>query len=128
MTKTTRDDDIAAGIRHDLFSAIKYEKRAGKNGDLTEGVQLGKHFVHRWIFQAAWDHFCISIPTASRCKMYTCEALFNGAEKWSGYAGGIRIAIGRCLMYFCDHAMLPVECANPHATGTKLYWVFDPKR
>ena len=114
----------ATGIRHDLFKAIKFEARAGKKGTVT-GVQLGAHFVHRWIFQAAWDHFCDSIPTASRCKFYSCEALFNDAEEWSGYERGIHIAIGRCLMYFCDHAMLPVECVNRHATGTKLYRVFD---
>jgi hypothetical protein len=120
--------DIAAGIRHDLFDAIQFEERGGKNGALTEGVQLGKHFVLRWQFQAAWDHFCISVPTASRCKFYTCEALFNDAEKWSGYKRGTHIAIGRCLMYFHDRPMLPVECANRNATGTKLFSVFDPKR
>lgn len=124
---TTTEDDIAAGIRHDLFKAIKYETRAGKNGRMT-GLQLGKHFVFKWIFQAAWEHFCASIPTASRCKLYSCEELFNDDQKWAGYERGIHLALGRCLMYFHDHAMLPVECANPHVSSTKLYWVFDPKR
>jgi hypothetical protein len=126
MTTTRTDEDVAAGIRHDLFKAIKFESRSGNGGTMT-GLQLGAHFVFKWIFQTAWDHFCARIPTASRCKMYTCEALFNDDETWSGYERGLHIAIGRCLMYFCEQAMLPVECANPRANGTKLYWVFDKR-
>jgi hypothetical protein len=126
MTTTNIDVDIAAGIRHDLFQAIEFESRPGDGGTMT-GLQLDAHFVFKWIVQTAWNHFCASIPTASRCKFYTCEALFNDKTEWASYERGIHIAIGRCLMFFCEQEMLPVECGNPHATYKKVYTVFDKR-
>lgn len=117
--------NITACIRADRFDVIKYEKRSGKKGAMV-GMQLGVHFVFKWIFEDAWKNISAGIATADRNKAHTAKSLFNNPEVWNGYeAKGIRIAIGRCLKYFVENEMLPLFCVNPHATGSKLYTVID---
>lgn len=116
--------DIAAGIRADRFAAIAYDKLPGKKGTVV-GLQLGPHFVFKWIFLEAWNHISANIATANRSKFYKTESLFNDADVWAGFEIPIRIAIGRCLKYFVDNNMLPLFCVNPHATGAKLYMVVN---
>ncbi|SFC17613.1 hypothetical protein SAMN05216344_110125 [Polaromonas sp. OV174] len=122
-TSTMKSEiDITARIRVDSFEAIKYEKRPGKKGAVI-GMQLGAHFVFRWIFEDAWKHISAGIATADRCKFHAAESLFNNPEVWDGYeAKGIHIAIGRCLAYFVRKEMLPLFCVNPYASN-KLYMV-----
>lgn len=118
MTTTT---DIPKVIRHDLFGGIKYETRKGKKSAVI-GLQLGPHFVFKWVVQESWKHFAASIPTASTCKFYSSEDLFNDAERWEALEKPFHIAIGRCLAYFVDKKMLPLSCGNPYARN-KLYLV-----
>lgn len=120
----TELETATAGIRHDFFSAIQYQKRKGRKGTVI-GMQLGAHFVFRWVFQDAWKHISASIMTANRCDFHTAKSLFNDAEAWAGLETKEAIAIGRCLRYFVDSKMLPLFCMNPHATGTKFYMVID---
>lgn len=112
--------DITPGIRDDLFAAIKYENRKGKSGTVI-GMELGGHFVFRWIFQEAWKHISVGIVTADRCKFHTAKSLFNDADAWARFEKNESIAIGRCLRYFVDHGMMPLSVVNPNETGTKLY-------
>ena len=117
--------DITAGIRVDLFDVIQYEKHPGKKGAMI-GMQLGAHFVFKWMFEDAWKNISAGIAKADRYKFHTVESLFNNPEVWGGYeAKGIHIAIGRCLKYFVENKMLPLFCVNPHATSSKLYMVID---
>jgi hypothetical protein len=81
--------DITTRIRHDMFRAIRYEKR-GKKGAMI-GVQLGPHFVFKWLVQESWDHFAASIPTASRCKFLSSEDLFNDAQRWARLPNGVAL-------------------------------------
>lgn len=117
--------DTHHGIRHDLFAAIKFEKRPGKNGGAI-GLQLSPHFVFKWLVQEAWEHFATNIPNANRDKFLTSEDLFNDPTVWDGYDDetkkGIHIAIGRCLAYFVREKMLPLFCVKPHQSN-KLYVV-----
>lgn len=83
-------------------------------------MQLGPHFVFRWIFQEAWKHVSASIVTAKSWKFHSSEDLFNDAERWAALKKPIHIAIGRCLAYFVNKEMLPLHCVNPHASN-KLY-------
>ena len=122
MTTTGIEDDIAAGIRHDLFKAIEFKSRSGNSGTTT-GLQLGAHFVFKWMFQVTWNHFRVTIPAAKTAKWYSCEMLFNDQAKWNSYETGTHLAMGRCLMFYCERKMLPIECANPFASGIKFYWV-----
>lgn len=113
--------DIAACIRHDLFAAIKYENPQGKKGGVI-GMQLGPHFVFRWIFQEAWKHISAGVLTVNKGDFHSSEALFNDAETWAGHDKATRIAIGRCLAYFVSDKMLPLACVKPYASN-KLYRV-----
>lgn len=114
--------NITSAIRTDRFEAIEYIKHPGRKSTAI-GLQLGAHFVFKWIFQDAWNHISGNIATADRFKFYTTESLFNDADAWAGFGTPIRIAIGRCLRYFVDNEMLPLFCVNPHATSAKLYMV-----
>jgi hypothetical protein len=118
MPSTT---DISAAIHHDRFAAIKYQTRKDKKSAAI-GLQLGPHFVFKWLVQESWNHFAASIPTASTCKFYSAENLFNDAERWEALEKPFHIAIGRCLAYFVDKKMLPLSCGNPYASN-KLYLV-----
>lgn len=109
------------GIRADRFDAIQYERRPGKKGAVI-GLQLGPHFVFRWIFQEAWKHISAGVLTVNKGDFHSSEALFNDAETWAGHDIGTRIAIGRCLVYFEKNKMLPVACVNPRGNN-KLYRV-----
>lgn len=111
--------NITTGIRVDRFEAIKYETRLGKNGAVI-GMQLGAHFVLKWIFQDAWKHISAGMATADRYDFHTAKSLFNDCEAWAGHERSTCIAIGRCLAYFVTEEMLPLHCVNPHASN-KLY-------
>lgn len=116
----TNETELTTSIRHDLFAAIKYETRSAKKGAVT-GLQLGPHFVFKWIVQDAWKHISTTVATAVIAKVYTAESLFNDATSWAEYDHGHRVAIGRALLYFLDRNMLPLHCLNRHASGTKQY-------
>lgn len=118
----TSEIDITAGIRTDLFDAIKYEIRSGKNGSVI-GLELSAHFVFWWIFQDAWKHLSASVVTADKCKLYTAKSLFKDMEGWNRYEKGIHIAFDCCLKYFVENNMLPLHCVNPTSCGTKSYEV-----
>jgi hypothetical protein len=118
------NNEIKRAIRHDLFAAIKFVKRPGKKGPVI-GLQLGRQFVFSWLVKEAWENFAASIPMASTCKFYSSEDLFNDAERWAALAKTLHFAIGRCLAYFVNNKMLPLECVNPHESN-KLYRVIDP--
>jgi len=115
--KSETETNNTPGIRTDLFAAIKYESRKCKSGTVI-GLELGGHFVFRWIFQEAWKHISAGIMTADRCKFHTAKSLFNDADAWAKFGAN---AIGRCLRYFVDHRMLPLSVVNPNETGSKLY-------
>lgn len=116
--------EINRAIRHDLFKGIKFEKRPGKKNGPVIGLQLGPQFVFSWLVKEAWENFAASIPTASTCKFYSSEDLFSDAERWAALATTLHVAIGRCLAYFVNNEMLPLECVNPHESN-KLYRVID---
>lgn len=117
----TTETDITGRIRNDLFAELKYQSRKGKKSAAI-GLQLGPHFVFKWLVQESWNHFAASIPAASTCKFYSSEDLFNDAERWEALEKPFHIAIGRCLAYFVDKKMLPLSCGNPYASN-KLYLV-----
>lgn len=120
----TTETNVATGIRHDLFAAIKYEKRPGKRGDVI-GLQLDAQFVFKWLVVESWARFSASVVTASRCKFHSSEDLFNDAQRWGELEKPFHIAIGRCLAYFTRKpVLLPLFCVNPHQSN-KLYWVID---
>src|SRR5665647_1640594 len=117
----TTETKLTTGIRHDLFAAIPYEKRSGPNGTVI-GLQLGPHFVFKWLVVEAWEHFAASIATANKGKFHSSEDLFNDAQRWAELEKPLHIAIGRCLALFANerNRMLPVSCVNPHQSN-KLY-------
>lgn len=118
------NDSIESRIRNDRFAAIQYETRKSKRGTVI-GLELTAHFVFRWIFQDAWKHISASVATAASGKFYTAESLFNDSASWAEYGHAHRVAIGRALVYFIDHGMLPLFCVNPNASGTKQYVLLD---
>lgn len=108
------ETEMTRGIRGDLFAAIKYEKRSGRNGTVI-GLLLGRHFVFKWLVVEAWTHFSTSIVTANRYRFHSSEDLFNDAQRWAELEKPFHIGIGRCLALFANerNRMLPVSCVNP---------------
>jgi hypothetical protein len=106
-------------VRDDLFLALKYAERDTKYGP-SKGLDLGRHFVYDGQFQSAWKRICAGLASADWTKPQSARALYND-PCWESKSFGARIAIGRCLRFFVNHGMLPLQVINPQATGTKLY-------
>jgi|ERR1035437_4616134 hypothetical protein len=119
MTTTT---DITAGVRHDLFSAIKWEQRHGKKDkkSTVQGIQFPRRFVPKWNFDITWKHTSAGVLMAARYTPLSTEDLFNDAEVWGKYDSEAHRDFGRCLAFFVDKTMLPLACFNPHESN-KLY-------
>jgi hypothetical protein len=110
---------IINDVRDDLFMALKYAKRDTKYGPST-GLDLGHHFVFDGQIRTAWVRICARLASADWTKPQSARALYND-PCWESKSFGARIAIGRCLRFFVNHGMLPLQVINPQATGTKLY-------
>lgn len=117
----TFDPNVPNGIRHDQFAAIRYQTRPGRKGAVI-GLQLGPHFVFRWIFQEAWKHISAGVLSVNKGTFHSSEALFADAKAWAEHDKVTHIAIGRCLAYFVAHKMLPLQCVT-RRPGNKLYGV-----
>ena len=118
---TTTDCSLETRIRHDRFAAMSYEKRTGPKGTV-KGIDLGGHFVFKWLVEEVWDHACASVIAASQCHFYSTEDLFNDPERWVVLSKPLHIAAGRCIAHFANHKMLPLHCVNP-GKKNKLYIV-----
>ena len=113
--------NIEARVRHDLFAAFSYQKRSSRKGTVT-GIELGGHFVFQWFVEEVWDHVSANVLTVNPYKFHAVNDLFNDPERWVALKGPFHIAAGRCLAYFEDKKMLPIECVNL-GTGNRLYMV-----
>lgn len=84
-------------------------------------MQLGRHFVLKSLVVEAWKYIGAGIVTADRDTLHSTESLFSNPAVWDGYdeekKKGIHIALGRCLAYFVQHKMLPLERVNPDQTN-----------
>lgn len=115
----------ADGIRTDLFRAINYETRPGKNGPV-QGIQFPRRFVLRWMFEVTWKHISAGLVAANPYRLHSTEELFDDAELWAKYDADMHRVFGRCLAYFTndDNRMLPLSCVNPHQNN-RLYQKID---
>lgn len=104
---------------NDISKRIEFEVRDGPRGP-SVGKQMGYHWVFKNIFQTAWYRFCAAIESADWTKPQTAKSLFDDPN-WVNMGFGFRIALGRCLRYFVNHAMLPLRVLNPDSSGTKKY-------
>lgn len=116
--------DISEAIRHDLFAAIKYERRMGRK-HFGWGCQIDTKFVFVYIVQRSWTNICASVTTADKGKCYTCEELLNWSHDAVAFGETVRSETDLCLAYFVREKMLPLRCINPEAAGTKLYQVIS---
>jgi hypothetical protein len=107
------------GVRDDLYMSLKFAKRITKKGPST-GLDLGRHWVYEGQIQTAWKRICAGLASADWNRPQSAKALYND-PRWDSMNFGVRIAIGRCLRFFVNHGMLPLQVINPTATGTKLY-------
>lgn len=120
---TSQKTDFAAVIRADRFAVTKFETRQGKGGPVV-GLQLGRNFVFKELFETAGKRFCLTIVGADWTKPQTAKSLFNDPG-WDRLSFGRRIAIGRCLRYFVDQEFLLLGLLNPESTGTKKYSLIE---
>ena len=110
---------INTGVRDDLFLGLKYAKRNTKRGPGT-GLTFGRHWIFKWQICTAWERIRAGLATADWSRPQTAQSLYNDPD-WPQMNFGLRIAIGRCLRFFVNHAMLPLRVINPYSTGTKRY-------
>lgn len=115
------------GIRTDLFEAIRYETRPGKNGPV-QGIRFPRRFVLRWMFEVTWKHVSAGVVAASPYRFHSTEELFNDAKLWAKYDADTHRVFGRCLAYFTndDNRMLPLSCINRHQNN-RLYQKIAPQ-
>jgi len=103
----------------DITTLMKFDQIHGKYG-LSEGKQLGRHWIFKSLFAACWKRFNESLETLQLTGKLTAQSLFNHPN-WKQMKFGTRIAVGRVLRLYAKQGWLPLQVTNPEATGTKYY-------
>jgi len=97
---------------------VFYERSGGPSG------VLGYHARGCWVPKSdwllAWKHFQKGLPPAGYLKNVDTEIMFDDPS-WKQHKVGKRIALGRCLRFFADHEILPLEESNPDKGGKRKY-------
>ena len=107
------------------FEGLQYSVRHGPRGP-SIGIQIGRHWIFKWIVEAAFTRALQTLSTSDSLKLHTAQALYDDQD-WPSFGFGRRIAIGRCIRLFADRQMLPIRVVNPKATGTKKYMHIGPQ-
>lgn len=115
--RTTMDIEID-------INKIEFEERDGPKGK-SVGVTLGRHWIFRGIFARCGKRFASAVAAVDWSKPQTAKSLY-GAENWSEFSIGYRIAVGRVLRFFVKLGWLPLKVINAKSTGTKKYVFVEP--
>lgn len=89
-----------------------------------EGYGIGLHVRGCWVgkltFEIMWHRASISVHQVDWPELQTTESLY-GKKDWRDVEFKRRLSLGRCLRFFSDHEMLPIEIANPTKKGKRKY-------
>lgn len=102
------------------FSDINFTVRSDLYGS-RKGLDIRGYWVSKDLVDLMWLRAPQVLPNLDWSKPQTVVSIFGDREEWRSYSFGARIALGRCLKYFADHEMLPIQVNNPGKKGTRKY-------
>ena len=102
------------------FSDINFIEHGGKYG-AQKGLRIGGYWVSKDLFDLMWLRAGQTLPKLDWSKSQTAESSFGDSEKWQSHKVGARIALGRCLKFFADQDMLPIQVKNENKKGPRKY-------
>lgn len=101
------------------FKDIKFHNR-NESGEPDFGRYLHGYWVPKSDFERMWRAAIVELPKLDWSKLQCAETLY-GTERWLAHKVGKRIALGRCLKFFADNNMLPIQVANRRKGGKRKY-------
>lgn len=101
------------------FEDIAYYERSG-----SDKPELGRHIRGYWVskkyFEIAWKNASAEFLKLDWLKPQTTETLC-GEAYWGVSGIGTHIKLGRCMKYFADQELLPIQVANPGKRGKRKF-------
>ena len=102
-----------------FFENIAFYERGG-----SDKPGLGQHLRGYWVgkkwFEIAWTNASVEFSKLDWAKPQTTESLC-GEACWKANGFGNRLRLGRCIRYFADEGILPIQVANPGKKGKRKY-------
>jgi len=84
------------------------------------GLFLRGHWVTKKTVVAAWKRASTNVPGLNWQVVQTTETIYND-QNWQLLPLAFRLALGRCIRFFVDKEMLPLEEVNPGKKGKRKY-------
>jgi len=101
------------------FEDIAFYERGG-----SDKPGLGRHLRGYWVdkkwFEIAWTTASMNFPKLDWAVPQTTETIC-GEACWKAHWLVDRFRLGRCVRYFSDEEMLPIQVANPKKKGKRKY-------
>jgi hypothetical protein len=101
------------------FNDIDFYERGGTCKPVY-GLHLYGYWVEKTFFETAWTHALEQLPRLDWKVPQTSETICISTY-WQAQQIGDRLRLGRCVKYFVDQGMLPLQVANPGKKGKKKY-------
>lgn len=102
------------------INEINFTEHGGIHGKQLGVFMPGGYWVPKNEVILAWD-----VATAEQQGIdwaeKVCAETFMHPEIWRQFSKAMKFRLGRCIKYFCDHEMLPIEVANPGKKGKRFY-------
>ena len=102
------------------FSDINFTVRSDLYGS-RKGLDIRGYWVSKNLVDLMWLRAQQVLPTLDWSKPQTVVSIFGDFEEWKSNSFGARIALGRCLKFYVDHDMLPIQITNKNKKGTRKY-------
>jgi hypothetical protein len=118
MSKKTKPDQ-SKFVRGKDLNDVKYVYGGiGSTGGY--GLYIDGYWVMKRTFEAAWLQAKIVVPALDPGDGFFTKDIWE-PEAWEPLANGEKHNLGRALVFFSEHGMLPLRVLNPQATGSKKF-------
>lgn len=103
-----------------MVEQIQFDERNGKHGKQLGIYMRGGFWVPKGDVLMAWKNAAAHYPLVD-WGLKVCAATFFDYDEWKAFPFGKQLALGRCIRFFSDQEMLPIEVANPGKKGKRFY-------
>ena len=102
------------------LKSYKFCNHDWKYGQTIGWFMPGEFFVPLEDIKMALSNALMHIDGIDWTQKVAASAFFD-KEDWEGFVFGKRLALGRCIKFFCDEGLLPIKVTNPGKKGRRYY-------
>lgn len=95
-------------------------EHGGKFGCQIGMFMPGGFWVPKCDIVMAWRNAKVRFESIAWTQKVGADAFFEKQE-WKEFPFGKKLALGRCIKFFCVEGLLPIEVANPGKKGRRYY-------